>query len=129
MKKSIYKIFIGFALLLPVVTATAQKTACYTDPENTFRTAIDLFEKEKYGAAQENFEAVIKAIDNPFSQLRIHAEYYDALCALELSNSDAEYKLGVYCQPPFNIKAQPDQFSVGPARLYKQEIQFGKGLF
>ncbi|MEZ5148580.1 MAG: hypothetical protein R2759_16295 [Bacteroidales bacterium] len=44
-------------------------------------------------AAQKQFEFVIQSIENPESPLRVNAEYYEALCVLELYNSDAEYKL------------------------------------
>ena len=71
----------------------SQTTAIYKSPEAEYRLGVDLFEKEKYGAAQEKFRQVIEIVGNPFSPSRINAEYYDALCALELYNRDAAYKL------------------------------------
>lgn len=71
----------------------SQTTAVYESPELEYRSGLDLFEKEKYGAAQDKFEAVIALVDVPFSPIRINAEYYDALCAIELYNRDAAYKL------------------------------------
>jgi len=73
--------------------AFSQSTAVYDNPEEDYRTGTDLFHKEKYGAAQEKFNKVILETDNPFSPLRINAEYYEAICALELYNRDAAFKL------------------------------------
>jgi TolA-binding protein len=70
-----------------------QTTSAYKDPATTYRLGTELFEKEKYGAAQECFAAVIQLVENPFSPIRVDAEYYDALCALELYNRDAAYKM------------------------------------
>jgi TolA-binding protein len=86
------KIIILLFFIILSVSSFGQRTAYYKDPEAAFRSGFDLLEKEKYGAAQKAFETVIEAEANPLSQLRISAEYYDALCALELYNGDAEYK-------------------------------------
>jgi tetratricopeptide (TPR) repeat protein len=53
------------------------------------RTGLDLFEKEKYGAAQHYFEKAAQHSDKN-SLVRTDAEYYAALCAVELFNKDAE---------------------------------------
>lgn len=78
--------------------AGAQNTSAYNDPEGVFRMGLELYEKEKYGGAQECFTEVITLVTNPFSPIRVNAEYYDALCALELYNRDAAYKLERFVQ-------------------------------
>jgi TolA-binding protein len=55
--------------------------------------ATELFNKQKYGAAQESFNKVIETISDECDETRINAEYYSALCSLELFNSDAEQSL------------------------------------
>jgi len=65
----------------------------------TYHTAMDLLAKEKYTAAVEQFRLVdesrLKAsnqsqFETELSLLKENAQYYIALCALELGNDDAE---------------------------------------
>ncbi len=65
----------------------------------TYHTAMDLLDKEKYTAAAEQFRQVeasrLKTSNQPkfeteVSLLQENAQYYVALCALELGNDDAE---------------------------------------
>jgi len=93
----------------------SQSTAIYQNPEAAYRLGVDLFEKEKYGAAQEKFRQVIGVVKNPFSPSRIDAEYYDALCALELYNRDAGYKLDEF------VKNHPTS-----SRINLVNFQFGR---
>ena len=96
MNKSFQKYIILLLLAFFVHAGWAQRTAVYNDPDFAYRTGVDLFAKEKYGAAQNLFQDVIAMDYNPLSQLRISAEYYDALCAVELFNRDAEYKFNEF---------------------------------
>lgn len=82
-----------FALLSGVF---AQETAIFNNPELDYRRGKELFEKEKYGAAQPYFESAIRQTQDLASPLKISASYYDALCALELYNRNAEYKLAAF---------------------------------
>jgi len=104
-------------IILVVCSATlsiAQQTAIYDDPEANFISALDLFEKEKFGAAQEKFNQVIESVGNPFSPLRINAEYYDAICALELYHTDAAYKLDEFVKNhPTNSRRTIVNFQLG----------------
>ena len=70
----------------------AQKTDVYTSNERIYYEALDLFRKEKYGAAQKKFQNFIKELGVK-GELRIQAESYNALCALYLFNRDAEHYL------------------------------------
>ncbi|NJO70330.1 MAG: hypothetical protein HC830_14540, partial [Bacteroidetes bacterium] len=81
---------ITLSLLVACVPAFAQKTLHLTDPATTYKTGIELFEKQKYGAARRCFEQVTQ--DPAFNQTEIkaNAQYYAALSAVELFNADAE---------------------------------------
>src|SRR6187401_1653823 len=70
----------------------AQQTAVYTDPEKNFHRALELFNKQKYGAAQKDFDSIVVA-NGVSSQTKVTSEYYAAICAVELFNKDAEYRL------------------------------------
>lgn len=78
------------AVLLPL-HGFAQKTMIYTFGEKDFRKGLELFEKEKYGAAKGFFEKTIEGMQGTKSDLRAEAQYYSAMCAIKLLNIDAEY--------------------------------------
>ncbi|MBX7093227.1 MAG: tetratricopeptide repeat protein [Flavobacteriales bacterium] len=82
-----------FVLFIQSGTLYAQKTKIYTDKYVAYRDALELYDKEKYSAAQEKFEEVIKVLNDQQDEVSINAEYYYALCALKLFHPDAEYLL------------------------------------
>ncbi len=71
----------------------AQKTAIYKQPDARYRDAMELFGKEKFGAARELYKEVIAQINNDKSVISADASFFAALCATELFNKDAEYEL------------------------------------
>ena len=108
----------------------AQKTAIYKDPEAAYRSGIDLFEKEKYGAAQKDFTFVIQNESNPISMLRVNAEYYDALCALELYNGDAEYKFTEFLrQHPSSSRVNLINFQLGRLAYTNKKFNSAQDYF
>jgi len=114
MSISFRKFFTILFLSVFVHTLWAQRTAIYNDPDFIYRTGVDMYEKEKYGAAQKQFQYVIENGLSPLSQLRISAEYYDALCAVELFNRDAEYKLNEFVRKhPTNSRINLIQYQLG----------------
>ena len=82
-----------FLVLLCVLSNSllAQKTMIYSYEDKDFRKGIDLFSKEKYGAAQDAFKLVIDHYKTATGLIKPDAEYYYAVCAVELLNPDAEF--------------------------------------
>jgi TolA-binding protein len=80
-------------LLLAVffsIPSFSQQTSIYDNPEADYRLALELFNKEKFGAAQKLFLKTIERVANPEDEIRVNSEYYLAICALELFHPDAE---------------------------------------
>ncbi len=75
------------------ISVFSQKTVQAIHEDSEFKTGIELFQKEKYGAAQKSFIRVIETHKDPQSFVRIDAEYYNAICAIELFNKDGELYL------------------------------------
>ncbi|MBC7384375.1 MAG: tetratricopeptide repeat protein [Bacteroidia bacterium] len=65
----------------------AQQTTIYTDEIKYYNQGLELFDKEKYAAAQKYFEWYAVIAHNQLQ--KINAQYYIAVCALELFNPDA----------------------------------------
>jgi len=92
MIRKIFPILLVLATLIPQA-GFSQRTPVHDNPDATYRLALDLFEKEKYGAARELFEQVISQINDPHNEVRISAHYYAGVCSAELFNPDAEARL------------------------------------
>ncbi|MDR1974361.1 MAG: peptide deformylase [Bacteroidales bacterium] len=86
------KLSILLILLLSLGIATAQKTHFYDEPDATFRSAVELYSKAKYGSAQKQFEWVLKNLkpSNGYDYMREEAMYYSAMCNIKLFHSNAD---------------------------------------
>lgn len=80
-------------LLLITVNAQAQKTGIYTEKYAVYREALELFDKEKYSAAQDKFAEAIAIIRDKHDEASINSEFHYAMCALKLFHPDAEFLL------------------------------------
>lgn len=68
----------------------AQQSVDHVVDYDSYREGLELFDKEKYGPAQEQFNRAMQKINNPASELYKDAMYLSAICAIELFHADAE---------------------------------------
>lgn len=80
-------------LCFGVYSAKAQQSTVWLDSDFSYREGIELYDLDKYGAAQKTFRTFIEQKNAPQSELSKAAQYYAALCAVELFNPDAEFLL------------------------------------
>jgi tetratricopeptide (TPR) repeat protein len=81
--------FVFFAFLLVSHTSiVAQSTLTYTADDLSYRTGLELLDREKYSAAQKAFQEYINLGKNDLRS--VDAQYYIAISALNLANPDAE---------------------------------------
>lgn len=126
MNKS-WKLLIIFILLGYSSSLVSQQTALYQDLGSELRTALDLFNKEKFGAAQSIFEKIIYDATNKDQSLVVEATYYDAICALELKHKNAEFKLKNFIDKyPTSSKIKRIYFQLGKyhfnGRKYRKSL-------
>lgn len=76
----------------------AQQTQVYVAPDADFRKGLDLFEKQKYEAAQVVFDEYVRTHPDKKNLYAVDAEYYSAICALELFHKDAEWRLNKFIE-------------------------------
>lgn len=81
---------LGAVTFLAIGQSLAQQTEIYTHPDQAYDRARMLFDKEQYVQAQDQFAQLIKTHPEAHSEIRIDAEYYHAICALELQQRNAE---------------------------------------
>lgn len=96
MRNSVISNCLAIVVVLISLNVSAQKTQIFHDEDYDYRIGIDLFNKQKYAQAQQYFERVVKYYGNEFTDIKADAEYYAALCAIELFNNDAEYRIGYF---------------------------------
>ncbi len=121
--------FAGYCLLslflLVSLPATGQKSLIHENKDVHYRRAMDLFEKEKYGAAQKHFQKAISQYGQMHDLLRVNAEYYSALCAIKLFNDDAEHEMIQFVsRNPESIHRNDAHFHLG--RLYYRKRNYRK---
>ncbi|MBI9067217.1 MAG: tetratricopeptide repeat protein [Salinivirgaceae bacterium] len=86
-------IFISVFVSLQMI---AQNSLLYTEEDANYKTGVELFEIEKYAAAQEYFNQVIDYYGKEHTDIKADAEYYLALCSIQLFNADAEYRIAEF---------------------------------
>ena len=97
------------------MAVSAQK---YEMSENDYSLAVNLFENQKYSAAQQHFNAFLKSDANLNREQKIDAEFYASVCALRLFNPD-----GLFLMNQF-IEKNPES-----PRLYKSYFEAANYLF
>jgi tetratricopeptide (TPR) repeat protein len=93
MQARFLSVFIALGLCAAL---TAQQTPLQTRDDSRYQQGLELYENGKYSAAQQIFHQL--ALENGTSNTEIgsRSEYYEAMCALRLFNSDAEYLVTRY---------------------------------
>jgi TolA-binding protein len=115
------KLFIISALLMMCYESFSQKSMIYTDPDLEYKTGLELFEKQKFGVAQKHFQNAIESYGGLNVEFKANAEYYTALCAIELFNKDAEYLISKFiAEHPENSKVNAAYFHMGTFQ-YRQK--------
>ena len=110
-------LMVGF---FTVQTVSAQRTENFKSPQYEYQTAVDLFNKEKYGSAQQYFRSVYESTDDSQHDLRTNSLFYQGVCAAKLDNQDAGYLLQSF------IDRYPVHTSVPEARFYLGRFYFAR---
>ncbi|MEX0968702.1 MAG: tetratricopeptide repeat protein [Bacteroidia bacterium] len=116
-----YKIrFLLFLLLLPGALF-AQRSMVDTEPLALFKMGTELFQSQKYAAAQMQFQRFIDVSDN--HALKGDASYYAAVSAMELEQGDAETLLLNFLRKyPEHPKARLVYYQLG--KFYYRQNRF-----
>ncbi len=115
-----------FLILAFCISATfhlsAQKTGAYTNEFVQYDDAVDLFDKEKYTAAYQKFDQFIESNGEGLHDARImHANFYRAVCAMELYHDDADYRFMRFVEEyPESPRLQSAYFKLGVIKYRDQ---------
>ena len=123
-KSQIIKVFvILFFYSFPLY---AQPVAAPENCKETFRTAMELFNAEKYGSAVHEFQK-LREIAAPGSVFIDEADYYIPVCYLEMGNQNGRGMLESFIQKsPESPRINNAYFRLGSAdfnnKKYKQAL-------
>jgi len=98
-------------LLVFIIQISSQVPFIAKEIGSEFNRGMELFNKEKYPAAIRLFDSFLKSDDKTSLINVADAEYYSAVAALKLFNSDAEYRMVTF------ILTHPESPRINEARL------------
>jgi TolA-binding protein len=107
-----YNLILIFSYLsLFTIQVSSQVPFTTKELDSEFNRGMELFSKEKYAAAIRLFDSFIKSNGNSNITEISEAEYYSAIAAIRLFNTDAEYRMIMY------ISTHPESSRINEARL------------
>ena len=114
------RLSLALFVLIGCLNLHAQQSLVFTAANPDFRNAMDLYQKEKFVPAQQHFQKAIESISDVHSEIRIDAEYYAALCAVEMFHANAEPMLKKF------IEDHPESPHLVSAYFNLAKFQFRK---
>ncbi|MCL1851095.1 MAG: tetratricopeptide repeat protein [Bacteroidetes bacterium] len=119
---------ICFVIFLFSLQLFAQKPLVFESPKYEFDNAMELYQKEKYGSAQQYFKWVYENTTDKQQDLKTDSYFYMALCAANLFNEDAIFLLHNFIdQYPVSAQVPQAYFALGKfyfnQRNYKKTIE------
>ena len=119
------KILIVMMLLAPMLAATAQKETAAQRQRSLYRQATDLYEKQKYAAAQQIYDQVYAQRTDADGQLGVasDAAFYAAVCSERLDNNDASFRLEEF------LRLYPQSSRCNMARFYLGNFYYTRGNY
>ncbi|MBC6698837.1 tetratricopeptide repeat protein [Hymenobacter puniceus] len=108
------------------LAAQAQQTQVFASDERHFQEGLELFDRGKYGAAQQAFQRYLDLTQRRTGELAegrtIDAEYYYAVAGLYLFHPDAEDRILAFArQNPAHPKAAVAFFELGKFYFDKKD--------
>ncbi|GAB3223500.1 tetratricopeptide repeat protein [Hymenobacter seoulensis] len=113
--------------------ALAQQTQVFTNDERHFQEGLELFDRGKYGAAQQAFQHYLDLTQRRNGELApgrtVDAEYYYAVSGLYLFHPDAEDRILAFAtNNPAHPKASQAYFELGKfyfdKKVYTKSIDY-----
>jgi TolA-binding protein len=129
------KLSIYIILLFCSVFAQAQESSKFKEIDKEFRQGLHLYDLQQFNAAYHSFEKVNEDLiknstlylSDDAKQLLVHAQYYMAICDLELYHQGAENKLMAFVDRyPENPLSKTASYELGS--FYYRQRNFAKTI-
>jgi tetratricopeptide (TPR) repeat protein len=122
---NIFKKILTLCLLgSPFLSVLAQETETQTHPDKYLLKGVELYSKGNFSSAQQQFQLAAKYSSPNELQLKGEAEFYNALCAIELFNDDAEFLIRSFINNyPDNQKVNMAYFELAKLRYRERKYK------
>ncbi len=118
-----YRVSLIFLFGLYSLRCFSQQTQVYTEPTASYDKALDLFDAQRYSAAEHLFEQIAKDCPDQ-SNMKINADYYSAVCSMYLFHDDAERRMmGFIEMHPQSPKVKKVDFLLGNYAYRKHKFK------
>jgi TolA-binding protein len=119
-------LFVSVGMMLFAASLSAQQTEIYLDKEAGYKAGLDLFSKQKYGAAQKLFEQALE--DKTLAlETQDNCAFYAAWCAALLFHREAEYLLVSYINT-YPVSANRPRAVYELAKYFYQQKKYKKAI-
>ena len=99
----------------------AQKEATGEGQRELYRQATDLYQKQKYSAAQQIYDQIVAGNEGRADLTTAEAAYYAGVCSEKLDNNDACYRLEEF------LRLYPQSSRCNMARFYLGNFHYTRG--
>jgi len=121
------RIFLACVIAICCGKVAAQKSIEQYDPDKLYKQAVEMYEKEKYTVARKLFAEMMESAADKRDYLYTNAQYFTALCAMELNQPDAESLLMRFISDnPDNPKISFANFRM--ARYHYNNMKYKKAI-
>ncbi|MCQ2280982.1 MAG: hypothetical protein MJZ49_09350, partial [Bacteroidales bacterium] len=127
MKRLIIHGILILCLFLTLATAEAQRPVIYDSPLREYNTALELFQKNEYGSAQEYFHYVYENTTDQQYDMKSTSYFYEGVCAVKLNHGNAAFLLCDFVRK-YPIHTYVPEAHLYIARSYYYQKQYKKAL-
>ena len=120
MKKLFVMGLVGLMSLMGSVAMCQKETAGERQRE-LYRQATDLYQKQKYAAAQQIYDQIAAGSEGRADLTTADAYYYAGVCSEKLDNNDAYYRLEEF------LRLYPQSSRCNMARFYLGNFYYTRG--
>ena len=124
MKQPFVKCASLFLLFWTPLFLSAQNPVNYDSPQYEYQLAWELFQKEKYGSAQQYFKFVYENTADKQEDMKANSYFYMGVCASYLYNNDAIFLLKDFIRKyPVHSHVSEANYFVGRFYFYKKQYK------
>ncbi len=123
--KPIYprSLFVVFLLFI-FSSVSAQQPVYYDSPQYEYKVAMELFQKEKYGSAQQYFKYVYENTTDKQHDIKSNSYFYMGACAAYLYHNDAIFLLRDFIRNyPVHTLVPDANYLIGKFYFYKKQYK------
>ncbi len=117
------KTAIALILLSMALGATAQKATADERRDDLYRRATDLYQKQKYAAAQQIYDQIAQGAGTRADLSTADACYYAGVCSEKLDNDDASFRLEEF------LRLYPQSSRCNMARFYLGNFYYARAEY